>query len=49
MRYVCVDPAEFLNPDITDYQSGTQEIHILAVRNSYACAQVLVFHAAAGA
>lgn len=48
MRYVCVDPAEFLYPDITDYQSGTQEIHILAVRNSYACAQVLVFHAAAG-
>ncbi len=43
MRYTCVDPSEFLYPDITDYQSGTNEIRILAVRGSYANAQILLY------
>lgn len=42
MRYTCVDVSEFLYPDITDYESGTKEIRILAVRGSYACAQILL-------
>ena len=41
MRYTCVDTAEFLYPDITDYVSGTKEIRILSPRGSYACAQIL--------
>jgi len=41
MRYTCVDTAEFLYPDITDYLSGTKEIRILSPRGSYACAQIL--------
>ena len=41
MRYICVDTAEFLYPDITDYNSGTAGIRILTPRGSYACAQVL--------
>lgn len=40
MRYTCVDTAEFLYPDITDYVSGTKEIRILSPRGSYACAQI---------
>ncbi|MGM9626403.1 MAG: glycoside hydrolase domain-containing protein, partial [Eubacteriales bacterium] len=43
MQYICVDPAEFLYPDITDYKSGSDEIRILTVRGSYACAQILFF------
>ena len=30
MRYTCVDTAEYLYPDITDYVSGTKEIRILS-------------------
>ena len=41
MRYTCVDTAEFLYPDITEYKSGTKEIKILSPRGSYACAQIL--------
>lgn len=41
MRYTCVDTTEFLYPDITEYQSGTESIHILTPRGSYACAQIL--------
>ena len=41
MRYTCVDTAEYLYPDITDYVSGTKEIRILSPRGSYACAQIL--------
>lgn len=41
MRYTCIDTAEFVYPDITEYQSGSQDIRILAVRGSYACAQIL--------
>ena len=40
MRYTCVDTAEFLYPDITEYKSGTKEIKILSPRGSYACAQI---------
>ncbi len=42
MRYTCVDPSEFLYPDITDYRSSCSEIRILAVRGSYANAQILL-------
>ncbi|MBR5869433.1 MAG: DUF4091 domain-containing protein [Clostridia bacterium] len=41
MRYTCVDTAEYLYPDITEYQSGSKEIRILTPRGSYACAQIL--------
>ncbi len=41
MRYSCVDPAEFLYPDITDYQSSTDKLEILTPRNSFACGQIL--------
>ena len=41
MRYTCVDTAEFLYPDITEYQSGTDFIRILTPRGSYASAQIL--------
>jgi len=40
MRYTCVDPAEFLYPDITEYSSGSPAIRILSPRSSYACAQI---------
>ena len=41
MRYTCVDTSEFLYPDITNYQSGTDSIHILTPRGSFASAQIL--------
>ena len=41
MRYTCVDTAEFLYPDITEYQSGGDTVKILTPRGSYACAQIL--------
>ena len=41
MRYTCVDTAEFLYPDITEYKSGTDSIHILTPRGSFATAQIL--------
>ena len=41
MRYTCVDTAEFLYPDITEYQSGTDSIRLLTPRGSFACAQIL--------
>lgn len=43
MRYTCVDPSEFLYPDITDYRSGTAEISVLVARGSYANAQILLW------
>ncbi len=43
MRYVCVDPVEFLYPDITEYRSGSGKIDILSPRGSYACAQILFY------
>ena len=42
MKYSCVDPVEFLYPDITEYKSGTDKISILTPRGSYACAQVML-------
>ena len=42
MKYTCVDPVEFLYPDITEYQSATDSIKILTPRGSYANAQVLL-------
>ena len=41
MRYTCVDTTEFLYPDITEYQSGTDSIRILTPRGSFASAQIL--------
>ena len=41
MRYTCVDTTEFLYPDVTNYQSGTDSIRILTPRGSYASAQIL--------
>lgn len=41
MKFTCVDPVEYLYPDITQYKSGTDKIDILAARGSYACAQIL--------
>ena len=41
MRYRCIDPSEFVYPDITDYESASDRISVLTPRNSYACAQVL--------
>lgn len=41
MKFTCVDPVEYLYPDITRYKSGTDKIDILAARGSYACAQIL--------
>lgn len=41
MNYTCVDTAEFLYPDITEYQSGTDSIRILTPRGSFASAQIL--------
>ena len=32
MKYTCVDPVEYLYPDITEYKSGTDKINILAPR-----------------
>lgn len=43
MKYTCVDPSEYLYPDITAYKSGTESIHILTPRGSYACAQIFLF------
>lgn len=43
MKYVCVDTAEFLYPDIREYKSGTDRISILTPRGSYACGQVLLY------
>ena len=42
MRYTCVDTAEFLYPDITEYQSGTDRVRLLTPRGSFACAQILL-------
>ena len=42
MEYICVDPVEFLYPDITEYKSGTDKINILTPRGSYACAQIFL-------
>ncbi len=42
MKYTCVDPSEYLYPDITQYKSGTDCIRILTPRNSWACAQILL-------
>ncbi|MBQ3088596.1 MAG: DUF4091 domain-containing protein [Clostridia bacterium] len=41
MNYTCVDTAEFLYPDITEYQSGTDRVHLLTPRGSFACTQIL--------
>lgn len=43
MKYTCVDPVEYLYPDITEYKSGTDKINILAPRGSFACAQILFY------
>lgn len=43
MKYTCVDPSEYLYPDITQYKSGTDCIRILTPRGSYACAQIFLF------
>ena len=42
MKYTCVDPSEYLYPDITQYKSSTDRIRILTPRNSFACAQILL-------
>lgn len=42
MRYLCVDPVEFLYPDMKEYKSATDEINILTPRGSYACAQIFL-------
>ena len=42
MKYTCVDTAEYLYPDITEYTSGTDRIDILTPRGSFACAQVFL-------
>ena len=42
MKYTCVDPAEFLYQDIAEYKSGTDSIHILTPRGTYACAQIML-------
>ncbi len=41
MKYVCVDPVEFLYTDTVEYKSGTDSIKILTPRGSYACAQIM--------
>ncbi len=43
MRYRCVDSAEYLYPDVTEYKSGSDRIDILSPRGSYACAQILFY------
>ena len=43
MKFTCVDPVEFLYPDVTVYKSGTDMISILTPRGSYACAQILFY------
>ena len=42
MKYTCVDPTEYLYPDITEYKSGTDRVCILTPRGSYACAQIFL-------
>ena len=43
MNYTCIDPVEYLYPDITSYTSGTDRIQILTPRGSYACAQIMLW------
>lgn len=42
MRYICVDPAEYIYPDRFAYATGSDRICVYTPRDSYACAQILL-------